>query len=238
MIYKAGSGIWRIGDGVRLSRPAAAGGGGGDWWDIAGQTCVAAYQPIGAASLEASYADLSGNGNDADATGHAPTWNSTDGWIFTAINTYLDTGIVPDAGYSMIFRFSDTATSEQRSIGIKDLILNTLFSLNSYQSTFAGGGDYGSGEDNFRRTTSKTGTAGVFALAGPSFYRNAVQVGTDMDIDWNATLLSIYIGVINIDGSPSSYNNTDINIQAVAIYSTTLTADDVAALTTRIQALS
>lgn len=75
---------------VALKRRAAAAG----WWQVAGQTCAAAYQPIGAASLAASYVNLANPGTYNAAPGVAPTL-AAGGWSFDGLTQYLTTGIVP-----------------------------------------------------------------------------------------------------------------------------------------------
>ncbi len=82
-----------------------------EWWlrgGIPAANCIAAYQPINAASLAASYVNLANPGTNDAAPGVAPGWNKTDGWTFNGLTQYLTTGIIPASGYSMIIRFSQT----------------------------------------------------------------------------------------------------------------------------------
>jgi hypothetical protein len=64
------------------TRRALLGGGrrATPWWYVAGQTCVAAYQPIGAPSLAASYVILANPGTYDAAPGVAPTFDAATGW--------------------------------------------------------------------------------------------------------------------------------------------------------------
>src|SRR3989344_7466925 len=78
-------------------------------WTTAGgaPTPVAAYQPISAASLTASYANLANPGTYTAAVGVAPTFASSTGWTFNGSTQYLTTGVIPANGWSMIVRFSN-----------------------------------------------------------------------------------------------------------------------------------
>lgn len=88
----------------RSTGAAAAGG----WWEVAGQTCVAAYQPKGAASLAASYVNLANPGTYDAAPGTAPTFDASTGWTFNGTNQFLKTGIVSaDVEWTVLIRFSD-----------------------------------------------------------------------------------------------------------------------------------
>ena len=80
------------------------------WWDADGTIsgCVAAYQPIGAASLAASYSNLQNPGTYDAAPGTAPTFLAATGWTFNAATPqYLNTGVVPSSlNWTVIVRYS------------------------------------------------------------------------------------------------------------------------------------
>lgn len=58
---------------------------GGKWWEVSGKTCLAAYQPKGAASYAASKINLANPGTYNLADGAAyPTWDPSTGWTFVA----------------------------------------------------------------------------------------------------------------------------------------------------------
>ena len=61
-----------------MPRSAAAAAG---WWVVVGKTCIAAYQPKGAASLAASYVNLQQPGTYDAAPGVAPTWAAGGGML-------------------------------------------------------------------------------------------------------------------------------------------------------------
>ena len=64
-----------------------------NWWEVAGKTCVAAYQPKGAASYAASKVNLANPGTYDATDGVAyPTWAAATGWTFNGTNQFLATG--------------------------------------------------------------------------------------------------------------------------------------------------
>ena len=76
---------------VRFAQPKTA---AAPWYDPnnEGLSVWAAWQADGAASLDASYVDLSRNGHNL-STSVAPAWDAVNGWTFTPANgEYLDTG--------------------------------------------------------------------------------------------------------------------------------------------------
>ncbi len=204
------------------------------WWLAGGvnpSDVVAVWQPKGASSYADSLVDLTGNGYDA-YPGVDPSWTATDGWAFdptklqillTDIYDYFD-------GWSMICRFSNVGTKSRwnNMIGYwRNSITNFL--LTPYH-------DYGDHLlfAQYGYATSTPGfTDGVMAIAGNNGYYNGV-----MKASWStetATKIPFYIG--------SSENTTKVDshfdgiIQAAVIYSTTLTAAQVAAITAAMQAL-
>lgn len=88
-IIRAGEHIQHIpgyGISVRESGVAVA---ESNWWEVAGKTCVAAYQPKGAASLAASYGNLANPGTYTLGPGDAPTFDTALGWTFDGIADWL-----------------------------------------------------------------------------------------------------------------------------------------------------
>lgn len=190
---------------------------------------VAAYQPKGAASLAASYVNLANPGVNNAAPGVAPTFAAATGWTFNGTTQYLDTGVVPDltaSAWSMLVRFAGgTGTTTRMVAGLYGGSAGLEFGL--YPSSTAGTiNGYANG--NVRLVENPALAAGVMAIAGLKAYLNGAEVGTISSVAGLATVLSIYLGARNSSGSASSFWNG--NIQAVAIYSSTLTAAQVAAV--------
>lgn len=213
---------------VEAVPPPAAG-----WWVVSGKTTVAAFQPKGAASLAASYSNLSNPGTHDAAPGTAPTWNSTDGWVFNnGSSQYLVTNIAPGAGYTMLVRFTGADTSNRLLwiCGV-DGGNYTRFYLSSNFITSGhiyGGGDF--------LVTGSVLTSGVMGVANNQGYLNGSADGSPMTA-WSGTNTDVvFIGCLNSGGGSPLYYFTG-NVQALVIYSDTLTSGEMASITTAMNAL-
>ena len=198
------------------------------WWDLSGATIVAAYQPIGADDLADSYINLANPGTNDAAPGVAPTWASGDGWTFNGGTQYLTTGYIPVPAYSILVRFSDRGVSGRYLFGFNNggPPEYSFVSLAATRNSYRHGGS---------ANTDPTMTGGVLGFGGRYGYRDGV-VDTPQLVVLSGTLIQIYLGGFNnggVLGAP-----LDGKIQAVAIYSTTLDATQVANLTTAMNALT
>jgi hypothetical protein len=204
---------------IRASQAAA------NWWD--GLTnVVAVYQPIGAASLAASYVNLANPGTFDAAPGVAPTWSAATGWICS--NTSLLTGIsgvsVGAGGWSLIVRFSNAASNNSVA-GIYTASNNSFAIFPSLASRVY----YTTKVDNFMTPAL---TAGVLAIAGPVGYRNGAA---DLALSGTGSVTGdIIIGARNT--STSEYWSG--NIQAVAICSSVQSAAQIATVSAAMAALT
>ncbi len=214
------------GMGGLMSSGAAVAAG---WWVVAGKTCVASWKPKGAASLAASYVNLANPGTYDAAPGTAPALDAN-GWVFNgATNSrYLTTGIVPASGWSMIAKYSSTSA-------ITGNILAGSFVTNG-AFCFAPN-DAGPVKDFYygNKITNPTGgsTAGVIAMTSEAGYIDGLSVVSLAGFTFSATAPAIYIGAINYS-TKYFFIGT---IEAIAIYSDTLTAAQVATLSSTIAAL-
>jgi hypothetical protein len=216
--------VLRPNPGLVRSHTAAA---AANWWEVTGQTCVAAYAPRGAASQAASYVNLANPGTYDCTVGAAPTWDATNGWIFNGSSQYLITGIVPNSDdWSAFVRFSN-ATGQFGWL----LCGGSSYSIMGVSADWLYARCYFNGQ-NFQLGPA-TVTSGVLAVAGRNGYYNGASEVT-LGISNNAWR-NLYIGARNNDGTAIEYGAS--RIQAVAIYSTALSAGDVAALTTAMNAL-
>jgi hypothetical protein len=200
------------------------------WWEVEGQTCVAAYQPKGADDLAASYVNLANPGTNDAAPGVAPTFDAGTGWTFNGSDQYLNTGIdLPsDQTYSAIVRFSGAGTGT---------MCGTHGSGGGYfflEPQRSGGSVVGYGNQGYIEVSPAL-AAGVLAVAGSAAYRDGAVEGGAISGAGALDMGVLLLGSRSGDGSPGLYWSG--NIQAVAIYSTTLTAEEVSALTTRMQNL-
>lgn len=225
MLFRPGGAQLHI-PGIEVLQPRAS-ASAADWWDVPGQTCVAAYAPKGAVDLAASYINLTGNATYNAAPGVAPTWDATGGWTFNGSTQYLLTGVVPAAGWTMIVRFSNAITGSLASARIANL--NSQFLM-----LFTVGGEIRYGYGNQSDQTVSLVAAGVVALAGGNAYLDGASVAT-VSGTFGGAVPAIFIGATNSAGSPFIFLNG--KIQAIAIYSTTLSAGNVATLTTLMAAL-
>ena len=221
--------IWM--NAVRASARAVA-----PWWRAGGAPePVAVYQPIGAASLAASYTNLANPGTFDAVPVVAPTWSAGAGWEFNGIDQYLTTaGIVAQDGWAMIARFSNGAISSTARFLVGNSQgggATTNFSLVPVRGT-ADNRIYQQG--GFLATGTRV-AEGVMAIAGQQGYLNGNPDGGTIAA-WSGTnIFQIYIGGANRDNA--LYEPWIGNIQAVAIYDVTLTAPQVAAVSAAMAAL-
>ena len=189
---------------------------------------MAAYQAKGAASLAASYVNLANPGTNDAAPGTAPAFDTSYGWDFNGSTMYLTTGIVPTVSHTVIVRFSDGNTASNDLFGVQESA-GTFFvrpSNGFAQRAYNNAGN---------RSVSGAVTSGVIGFAGKNAYLNGSSDGTigAGTFTWTAAM---YLGARHISGTgPGGYTNA--RIQAVAIYSTTLDATQVAEITTNMAAL-
>lgn len=203
-----------------------------NWWEAGGATgAVAAYQPIGAASLAASYSNLCNPGTYDAAPGTAPSFDTATGWTFNGSTQYLTTGVTPTANdWSMFVRFTSSGTNTKRYLcgcyGGPTLLLvaNWDGALNNVLYS-----------NHFDRSVAPRHDNGVLAVAGGQGYRDGAADGASFTPGASAGALTIYIGAMNYGGSV--FHNTDATIQAVAIFNNTLDAAEVAAVTAAMNAL-
>lgn len=219
-----------------LVAPAAA--AATDWWlagGISSGDCVAAYAAVGAASQTASKTNLANPGTYDLADGSAtPTWNATDGWIWDGFGTvYYDTGWYPVETSSIIIRYSDLTSGGYTFLaGVQGSSPTRWYFIYPFDGSTYGivGFSAGSYQPN---NLSLSGTA---ALAKNVFYSNGSSLNT-ISYSWNGDPgIPLPIGARHAYGG--YYGDSSAKkIQAVAIYSIQLSADQIAALHTAMMAL-
>lgn len=203
-------------------------GGGKKWYTAAGAPMpVAVYQPKGAASLAASRINLANPGTYDAADGVAPTFDPATGWAFDGAK-FLATGITAATGWSALVRFTDcTMIGYQTAIGAYNGA-NDRFQI---MPSFAGGKLYGNGGALiFDPPTAIAG--GVMAIAGSAAYLDGIAESGAMGA-WDGPGAQIYIGSRNAIPNDPFIGK----IQAIAIYDSTLTAGQVAAISAAMAAL-
>lgn len=211
---------------------AAAGAGGtppvADWWDVPGKTCVAVYQPKGAASLAASYSNLANPGTyDATVLTSAPSFNTSTGWTFNN-SAALNTGIVPLTGWSMLVRVAEAnKDTDETPVGSLNIYATQRFHLTTRAGSdhaYGIGGNY---------AISGAVASGVMAIAGNSGYLDGSLETASGGYTGND--VAIVIGGVLV--GTSLYAVYSGQIVALAIYSDTLTGGEVATVSSAMAAL-
>lgn len=206
------------------------GGGRSPWYRAGGAPVpVAVYQPKGAADLAASYVNLANPGTYNATTGVAPTFDAASGWIGSG-SAWLRTGITSANNMSVFVRFAGMVGSTSMLIGSRLSGFDGLYFTSTPDLT-SHYYNYGS-----RALVAGLMASGVMAIAGGNGYRdgaletsatgNSVTVGRE-----------IYMMALNTDGTASVFCALNVSIQAIAIYSSVLTADQVAAVSAAMAAL-
>lgn len=214
-------------------RSAIAGQGGGavPWWTVAGRTCHAAWQAIGAASLAASYVNLANPGAYDLAAGIAPTLNA-DGWVCDG-TCWLRTGIVPPGtqDWTIICRFSNGSGITRSVMGCSMAGDGQKCYLYPRRNGTADNYVVGNG------TAVYTGVrlaAGVLAVAGSRAYLDGEETANNIG-QYTGNVPEMYLCGLNYEGQPTA--PWVGSIQAAAAYPAALTAAEIAALSIRMAAL-
>ncbi len=218
-----------LGSRASIGGPLGSGrGGAAAAWYLAGgvsaANVIAVYQPIGAASLAASYTNLANPGTYTAAPGVAPTFDTATGWTFAAASSqYLDTGITYQPAWSVVVRFSDGTTSgtvRLFDVGTDKLSVIPGFSASSVY--------WNAGATANNRTPAMY--SGVLAAAGNQPYRDGSADGAT----FTGTITS---GSFRIAARNDTTRYFSGKIQALAIYNVTLDAAQVAAISSAMAAL-
>jgi len=222
------------------SQAEAEAGGYTIWWTLDGAltTCIAAYQPKGAANLDTSYTNLANVGTYTCSANNAPTQNATDGWVFTAdaLKNGL-TSISSSAEFTVISRF----TNMQATVA-EDYLFGGASAANGHgvdiRPRYTGdviryhhGPNYVNG--------SACPTSGVLAVSKDGGYLNGVSDSDSLAACDFGTYQLYNFSIGSRYWGETEYASTRITcyIQAFAIYNSTLTAPQIAELTAAMNAL-
>lgn len=211
------------------------------WWKVAGKTCVAAYQPKGAASLAASYVNLANPGTYDAAPGAAPTLTA-DGWSFDGTQYLVVAGLVQNRPLTMLVSASQSSSDGGGLLWTADNTKNTGVAI-GIGTTFDTADNVVSALSATIAWLSSTSTVNIAGFViGIALGNGANNVSAPY--------------VLYLDGNPVKSGNvavfdtaTDFNIAAieargvsatiksVVIYSSTLTAGEVATVSAAMAAL-
>jgi len=200
-----------------------------DWWDPNKENLCAwaAYRSKGAASLAASYVDLTGNGNNC-GPGVAPGWDAVNGWIFDGLTQYLVTTFVAqnDQSQSVLIQFTNR-TNDGFEFGENDVgATDFAVQVRAADVRPRNGGTVANAPGM---------AAGNYGIAGNQGYRTGVPDGGAIPGWAGPTVLACYIGALNNGGVAAFFAAT--NIQALVIYDCILTAPQMLAVATAMAAL-
>lgn len=198
-----------------------------DWWSVSGKTCVAAYQAKGAPSLSLSYTNIANPGTYNAAPGTAPSFDTATGWTFNGSTQYLTTGIVPVAATTGLIQF----TNYNSGVGSYPLFGSNPtpgFMVLPYRTAAGMRFYYGNGSKDALPANITSGNLG---LAGASGYYDGTEVATTIG-DWSGTAAAMYIG-----GANGAFNKTAFICTAFVVYSSTLSAAEVATVSAAMAAL-
>ncbi len=208
------------------------------WWDLNGTitSCVAAYQPKGAASYAASKVNLANSGTYDLTDGTAyPGWDTSTGWKGDGAGSNgkcLISTIKPSSDWTLIARYSSAAASNDCLLGFQDygggyryygLWFYHLAPTQRWCYGFNGTYTYG----------QAITTSGVMAQAGLKAYLNGTEVG---DIPSGGVVNSILPITILASDASGAYGCIAY-MQACAIYNATLTGTQIGNLATAMAAL-
>lgn len=214
----------------------------GNWWEVAGQTCVAAYCPKGAADYAASKGNLANPGTWTAADGAAyPTWAAETGWTFNGTTQYLTTtnGILHGlSAFSVLMRCNITSGAKRGlfSNGSGTVTDDTVFLESDRQ--FVRDASVGSTSLTYSWPTNQNAVACVtYSATAWTVYSqgSSVASGAGYGTLSTSTLATWLVGVSAGTGAAIKYMAG--TVQAMAVYAGELSPAQVAALTTAMNAL-
>jgi hypothetical protein len=194
------------------------------WWEVSGKTCVAAYQAVGAADYAGSLVNLANPGTLDLTEGSAPSWDAQLGWSFNGSTQYLDTGYNDPTGCTVIVRFANATLGGggRAMCGSIDDHGGILIACYWWASSVV----LSASQSESKISSATTSDKGVWALAARDFYQGGVNQDS-LSSHYSTSSNTIAIGCARQpNGTPNAFYAGDI--LAVAIYSDTLTAGQVA----------
>lgn len=214
------------------------------WWlagGIAAANCVAAYQPKGAADLAASYINLANPGTYNLSGSDDPVFDASYGWRFVSDNglalgdALVTSTAVPVTGtWSIFVRFTEAADAGRGECHLLSAHYNNQgYRLSSITGMWNRGVKYGA--NNYTTVGRLITNPHVYGFAGRQAYLDGAADGSEMAESTQTANRVMVIGATNYDGLVIFKSN--VKIQAIAVYNTTLTSTQVGLLTTAMNAL-
>lgn len=224
---------------VRVDAPAAA---AVIPWYLAGgisaANCLAAYEPKGAADYAASKVNIVNPGtyNAAKQT-NDPGWDAANGWMFAANNDALKTGLAIADAWSWIVQFTNVPAGASQNIamaGGSTAAANPKFiSPNYFNYAHFTYKDSGGTWREYKGTAYLSGTQ---SFAGFRCFINGVYKQELNTTGLGGTLTNLGLGGV-FNASLTFYKQFSGYIQRAAIYDTTITDVQMAAVHAALAAL-
>lgn len=215
-------GLGRLGTGAKTVR-----------WYRAGKSPapVAAYQAKGAKSYLASLVNLANPSTYNLTTTAAPTWDAINGWRGNGSSMFLETGILPSSGWSIIVKYSGAPAAEARLFG--EEVTNAGMSIvprwTNELMYFVNGGQVAG-------AALSGAVSAVVAVAGQNGYKDGVLLTSSVPV-WTTTTNRTIL-ILARKGGSGAYEFFSGAIQAIAIYNTVLTLEQVQAVGEAMNAIS
>lgn len=203
------------------------GGAALPWWYVPGKTCVAAYQPKGAASYAASKVNLANPGTYDATEGVAPAWDAATGWSFDGLDDWLNSNVPANACQTYIVQYTNlVATEGGRYIfgGWINFNCRTAIEVHSAAVRYLHGGQI---------DVAPSLAAGNLGISGQQGYRNGTAEGGSCGTGV-ADNSVMYVGCYNA-GFPTNFHK--VVVRALSFYAEPLVAVEVAGLAARMAAL-
>lgn len=221
-----------IGIGNYIKPYGAAAASAPAWYDGA----IIAYQPIGAASLAASYTNLANPGTYDAALGNAPSFAAATGWSFNGTNQYLDTQWAPGTNRNVTVLMRVTVESSLVNDSFFGAVMGSgdwagLEIRTGSQLVYQNGSFFGA--DTGSAVT--VGNNYVVGIAGSNAYLNGVSEGVSIGGSASDVSRTIFIAARNY-GSANQFQRCAC--QAFAIFNGVLDGPTIAAKSAAMAALS
>lgn len=212
----------------------------GDLWYLAGgiarADCQAAYQPLGAASLLASYRNLAQPGSYDAVPVVQPAWSAYTGWEFFGIEA-LDTGLTPDndQSWTMVIRFSGAGVPAFAALaGVAGGSFG--FQIQPHRPSSGQISAYNGAELVIAGAAEVEGS---LAVVGNQIYQDGDALAGTIAAH-AGTFVSIYIGAVHLTPGLGGGAGGQVvaEIQAMAIYNRVLTALELGLLVAAMQLIA
>jgi N-acetylneuraminic acid mutarotase len=201
------------------------------WYRAGGAPApVAVYEPLGKRLLATSYQNVFNPGTNDATTSAVPNLTAL-GWVGYG-ESYLATGLLAKSGWSAVCRFSDVSGLDATAQYLFGTVRDSGTRAFAIQCNEMGNVTYYNG--NYL-TISPRLNGGVLAVAGNKAYRNGTAETGNIGAWSGDGITEILLMAVNYVGIPGRLFGA---AQAFAFWDVTLTPEQVAAVTTAVNALS